>query len=111
MDGEARRQQRRRPRRIERRRQREREPAVDDDVVGQPAVAIDADDLLRRAELLEAVPAGIARETRGLLIADADPIAGPQADDARAGLFDHADDLVAGDDRVSRVTPIVVDAL
>jgi len=105
------REQRGRCGRIELQREPEGEPSIDDDVFGQAAVTVDGDDLLTGAELLGAPLAEGAVETRLLLVPDTDAIAGVQVGDLGAGLFDDSNDLVAGDQRIPRVTPIIIDEL
>ena len=78
---------------------------------GQAAVTVDGDDLLAGAELLEALPAERTFETRLLLVPDTDTITGVQVGDFRAGLFDDSNDFMAGDQRIPRVTPVIVDVL
>ena len=52
-----------------------------------------------------------AVETRLLLVPDTDAIAGVQVGDLGTGLFDDSNDFVAGDQRIPRVTPIIIDEL
>jgi hypothetical protein len=78
-------------------------------VVGQAAVPVDGNDLLTGAELLGAPLAEGAVETRLLLISDTDAIAGVQVGDLGTGLFDDSNDFVAGDQRIPRVAPIIID--
>jgi len=92
-------------------REAEGEAVIDDDVLGQAAVAVDRNDLLAGTELLEALSAESAVEARLLLVSDTDTITAMQVRDGGAGLFDDADDFVAGDQRIPCVTPVVVDVL
>ena len=78
---------------------------------GQAAVTVDGNDLLTGAELLGALLAEGAVETRLQLVPDTDAIAGVQVGDLGTGLFDDSNDLVAGDQRIPRVTPIIIDVL
>ena len=105
------REQRGRCGRVELRRESEGEPGIDNDVFGQAAVTVDGNDLLTGAELLGALPAEGAVETRLQLVPDTDTIAGVQVGDIGTGLFDDSNDLVSGDQRIPRVTPIIIDVL
>ena len=78
---------------------------------GQAAVTVYRNDLLAGAELLEALSAERTFETRLLLVTDTDTITGVQVGDFRASLFDDSNDLMAGDQRIPRVTPVIVDVL
>jgi hypothetical protein len=80
-------------------------------VFGQPAVTVNGNDLLTGAELLGALLADGAIETRLLLVPDTDAIAGLQVGDLGTGLFDDSHDLVARDQWILRVTPIIIDEL
>ncbi len=85
--------------------------SIDNDVLGQAAVTVDGNDLLTGAELLGPPPAEGAVETRLLLVTDTDAIAAVQVGDLGTGFFDYSNDLVAGDQRIPRVTPIIIDEL
>lgn len=80
-------------------------------MLGQAAVTVYRNDLLTGAELLDAPLAEGAVETRLLLVPDTDPITGVQVGDLGTGLFDDSNDLVAGDQRIPRVAPIIIDEL
>ncbi|HVQ48045.1 MAG TPA: hypothetical protein VMS62_14550 [Gemmatimonadales bacterium] len=80
-------------------------------MLGQAAVTVDGNDLLTGAELLDAPLAEGAAETRLLLVPDTDAITGVKVGDLGTGLFDDSHDLVAGDQRIPRVTPIIIDEL
>jgi hypothetical protein len=68
-------------------------------------------DFLAGAELLEALSAERTFETRLLLVPDTDTITGVQVADFGAGLFDDSNDLVAWDQRIACVTPVIIDVL
>jgi hypothetical protein len=92
-------------------REPECESAIDDDVFGQAAVAVDGDDLLAGAELLDALCAEGTFETRLLLVTDTDTITRVQVGNLGTGLFDDANDFMARNQRKPRITPSIVDEL
>src|SRR5215204_3140860 len=79
--GEAGREQGSRRGRIKLRQKPKSEPAIDDDIVGQAAIAVDSDDLLFDAELLHSLPAKGTFETGRLLVTDTDTITPAQVGD------------------------------
>ena len=97
--------------RVELRWEPEREPTIDDDMFGQPAVAVDGDDLLPGAELLCALLAEGTTETSLLLVSDTHTIAPLQVGDLGTKLFDDSNDLMARDQGKPRVAPFIIHEL
>nr|WP_262401890.1 hypothetical protein [Actinomadura sp. CNU-125] len=94
-----------------RRRQRGDEPGPAEEVLGVPAVAVDAGDLLRpaRAQDLVAADAVVAASARAVDPGGADGGAGFGPGDALAERLDDAGDLVAGDRRERPERVVVVE--
>ena len=97
--------------RVEPRGEPERKPAVDDDMVAESAIGIDADNSLIRAELLDTLAAQGALEARSELEPNADAITACQVGGSETSLLDTPDHLVTRDEWKLRVAPIIVDEL
>src|SRR5690606_15683499 len=94
---------------IEAFRQRDGPGPVAAQTVGETAVAADDGRFGGRAKLLVALHAGMAVHAAALVPADADTLTDLEAAHAVADPDDAADDLMAGDERVAGVAPLVVD--
>ena len=77
--------------------------------VGEAAVAADDDSLRIGAELVSAGEAGLAGEATAGKPAEAHAVADGETLRLIADFFDDADDFVTGDERIGRVSPVVVE--